>query len=95
MEGNIVDILAARYEECAKNNTQERRYKEDPESVCFEALSKYNKARENHYIKYGELPYYATAVDALMKQKHRMIWERRHGPVGSGRNPDWVPPVIE
>lgn len=19
-----------------------------------------------------------------MKQKHRMIWERRHGPVGSG-----------
>lgn len=23
-------------------------------------------------------------VHAFMKQKHRMIWERRHGPVGSG-----------
>jgi len=22
--------------------------------------------------------------NAYMKQKHRMIWERRHGPVGSG-----------
>ena len=22
--------------------------------------------------------------DAYFKQKHRMIWERRHGPVGSG-----------
>lgn len=22
-----------------------------------------------------------------MKQKHRMIWERRHGPVGTGMKP--------
>jgi len=22
--------------------------------------------------------------NAYMKQKHRMIWERRHGPVGTG-----------
>lgn len=25
-----------------------------------------------------------NAKNAYMKQKHRMIWERRHGPVGSG-----------
>lgn len=25
-----------------------------------------------------------NVLNAYMKQKHRMIWERRHGPVGSG-----------
>lgn len=32
----------------------------------------------------GDLGAYGTARDALMKQKHRMIWERRHGTVGTG-----------
>ena len=26
----------------------------------------------------------AKSEQALMKQKHRMAWERRHGPVGTG-----------
>ena len=25
------------------------------------------------------MPWHATAKDCLMKQKHRMVWERRHG----------------
>lgn len=33
----------------------------------------------------GDLGYYGTSVTAYMKQKHRMIWERRHGKIGSGR----------
>lgn len=32
----------------------------------------------------GDLGGYGDAKTAYMKQKHRMIWERRHGPVGSG-----------
>lgn len=32
----------------------------------------------------GDLGAYADAEKALMKQKHRLIWERRHGPVGTG-----------
>lgn len=32
----------------------------------------------------GDLGAYADAEKALMKQKHRLVWERRHGPVGSG-----------
>lgn len=32
----------------------------------------------------GDLGAYGSAKGAYMKQKHRMIWERRHGPVGSG-----------
>ena len=31
------------------------------------------------YIKYGDMPWWAGSKDALMKQKHRMVWERRHG----------------
>ena len=32
----------------------------------------------------GDLGAYGDAKAAYMKQKHRLIWERRHGPVGSG-----------
>lgn len=32
----------------------------------------------NFFIKYGELGSEADVRDAYMKQKHRMIWERRH-----------------
>ena len=30
----------------------------------------------------GEIGYHGNVMDAYMKQKHRMIFERRHGPVG-------------
>jgi hypothetical protein len=39
----------------------------------------YNKAQRNYYIKYGDMPWFAMSKDVLMKQKHRMVWERRHG----------------
>ena len=42
------------------------------------------KASENYFIKYGEMGYYARVENAFMKQKHRVMWERRHGPVGTG-----------
>lgn len=32
----------------------------------------------NFFIKYGELGSEADVRDAYMKQKHRMIWERRN-----------------
>lgn len=32
----------------------------------------------------GDLGAYGDVKDAYMKQKHRMIWERRHGKIGSG-----------
>lgn len=39
----------------------------------------------NHYDNFnptdGDLGAYADARKAYMKQKHRMIWERRHGPL--------------
>lgn len=36
------------------------------------------------FISDGDLGYYHNVQSAYMKQKHRMIWERRHGPVGCG-----------
>lgn len=36
----------------------------------------------------GDLGAYHNAKVAYMKQKHRLIWERRHGPVGSGMRKD-------
>lgn len=32
----------------------------------------------NFFIKYGELGSEADVRDAYMKQKHRLVWERRH-----------------
>ena len=39
----------------------------------------YNRAQLNFYIKYGDMGASAKSRSALMKQKHRMIWERRNG----------------
>lgn len=36
------------------------------------------------YILDGDLGPTNNVKDAYFKQKHRMLWERRHGPVGSG-----------
>lgn len=33
----------------------------------------------------GDLGFYGNSLTAFMKQKHRLIWERRHGKIGSGR----------
>ena len=33
----------------------------------------------------GDLGHKGDVIQCYMKQKHRMIWERRHGPVGSGK----------
>ena len=36
----------------------------------------------------GDLGAGFNVRDAFMKQKHRLLWERRHGPVGSGMKKD-------
>lgn len=33
----------------------------------------------------GDLGYYGDSLSCFMKQKHRMIWERRHGKIGSNK----------
>lgn len=43
----------------------------------------------------GDLAHTATVKDAFMKQKHRLVWERRHGPVGSGMRSETAPAEAE
>lgn len=38
----------------------------------------------------GDLGIKCDVVHAFMKQKHRMVWERRHGPVGSGMKDTYI-----
>jgi hypothetical protein len=44
-------------------------------------------AAKNWYIKYGDMASYHRVESSFMKQKHRMIWERRYGEVGTGMTP--------
>ncbi|XP_045606219.1 NADH dehydrogenase [ubiquinone] 1 beta subcomplex subunit 10 [Procambarus clarkii] len=78
VDNEVLNILRMRAEDCVTYEGADHRRK------CAGIMEEYNKAAENWFIKYGDLGVYGTVVDAYMKQKHRMIWERRHGPVGSG-----------
>lgn len=67
----IVNILQERIDRCIQYNT--------PYIMpCGPVVEDYEEAELNWFIKYGELGSETDAIDVLMKQKHRMIWERRH-----------------
>lgn len=58
-----------------------------PKTGLLNVSTNPSKSR-NHKIKSkisdGDLGAYGKATACYMKQKHRLIWERRHGKVGSG-----------
>ncbi|GFY59635.1 NADH dehydrogenase 1 beta subcomplex subunit 10 [Trichonephila inaurata madagascariensis] len=71
VDGAIVDILRKRKVECARYEGYER------EEKCRKIFQDYTEAELNYFIKYGDLGAYAHAKFAYMKQKHRMVYERR------------------
>ncbi|XP_053636602.1 NADH dehydrogenase [ubiquinone] 1 beta subcomplex subunit 10 [Cherax quadricarinatus] len=78
VDNEVLNILRQRQEDCVLFEGHDHVRK------CAKLREEYEKAAENWFIKYGDLGAYGNVRDAYMKQKHRMIWERRHGPVGSG-----------
>jgi len=56
----------------------------DAPKYCAKLKEDYETAETNWFIKYGDLGHTRDVVNGYMKQKHRMLWERRHGPVGTG-----------
>lgn len=80
VEDEIINILRNRYEHCCWAHGEDRK------TVCTDLYKTYEDAANAWFIKYGDLGIKCDARSAFMKQKHRMIWERRHGPVGSGMN---------
>ncbi|XP_076028785.1 NADH dehydrogenase (ubiquinone) PDSW subunit [Oratosquilla oratoria] len=78
VDNEVLNILRQRMEDCVMYEGP------DAGRKCVKLREDYEKAAENWFIKYGDLGAHGNVVDAFMKQKHRMLWERRHGPVGSG-----------
>ncbi|VDM25086.1 unnamed protein product [Hydatigera taeniaeformis] len=79
VDANIVRILRQRVDDCKR--WYDRDY-EDIERFCKSYIKDHEEAATNFFIKYGELYYWSDVRDAFMKQKHRMLWERDHGPIG-------------
>jgi len=67
-----------RYKECIIYEQPDHRLK------CKKLQEDFDQASENYFIKYGDLGPLNNVVGAYMKQKHRLLWERKNGPVGTG-----------
>lgn len=51
----------------------------------FKLVEDVEESELNFFIKYGEIGQEGDVRDAYMKQKHRMIWERRHPEIMKAR----------
>ncbi|GFQ83863.1 NADH dehydrogenase 1 beta subcomplex subunit 10, partial [Trichonephila clavata] len=71
VDGAIVDILRKRKVECVRYEGYESQER------CRKIFQDYAEAELNYFIKYGDLGAYAHVKYAYMKQKHRMVYERR------------------
>lgn len=69
----ITQILGERVEECYA-----REGVFDGSVKCRKLDDAYETALTNYFIKYGDLSSKHNCIDAYMKQKHRLIWERRN-----------------
>lgn len=78
MDEYILDILDRRRCDCSyiHNGQMEK---------CVLQLENYEEAELNFFIKYGELGAFTDVRDCYFKQKHRMVWERRHPEVMAER----------
>lgn len=81
VEAEILAILRGRYMDCIHWEGAEH------EQKCRPLWEIYQVNAGHWFCKYGDLGPLPKAIDAYMKQKHRLIWERRYGPVGTGMNP--------
>jgi len=71
VDNKILQILMGRRDNCL-------RYHNKNMVKCQQQMEDYEEAELNWYIKYGDLGTAGDVLSAYMKQKHRMIWERRN-----------------
>lgn len=72
VDNQILSILRQRKLECMQWEGPDNVYK------CKKITDDYEKAATNWFIKYGDIGANGNVIDAYMKQKHRLIWHRRH-----------------
>lgn len=73
VDKRIALLLADKYYDCV--------FKEGPyeqQKNCRKLEEMYDEALVNYFIKYGDMGAHTHVIDAYMKQKHRLIWERRN-----------------
>ncbi|XP_046449162.1 NADH dehydrogenase [ubiquinone] 1 beta subcomplex subunit 10-like [Daphnia pulex] len=78
VDGEIVQLVRQRLKECIAYEIP------DQDRKCAKLKEEFDKVSESFCMKYADLGPYNNVKDAYMKQKHRMLWERRHGKVGTG-----------
>lgn len=72
-----LELLRFRRDACHYWQVSKHGEKYFPSDDCKDIKETYERESTNYHIKYGDLHYGAGAVHAYMKQKHRMIMERR------------------
>ena len=96
VENDIVGILRARFEDCMLYEAPDHLPKCKPLRDIYDKAAenwfikcKFPSTSRNipnscKLFLDGDLGATGKAKECYMKQKHRLVWERRHGPVGSG-----------
>ncbi|KAF7489403.1 NADH dehydrogenase [ubiquinone] 1 beta subcomplex subunit 10 [Sarcoptes scabiei] len=72
----ILKILNYRFNRCLQWNRNINEW-DNAGTMCLKEREVLHQAEINAAIKYGELGPTSNVIDAYMKQKHRLIWERR------------------
>ncbi|OQR72413.1 NADH-ubiquinone oxidoreductase [Tropilaelaps mercedesae] len=71
VEAEILRLIRRRYTDCLVHEYPDQTEK------CAQMEADWKKYQVNWFIKYGDLGYKMNARDAYMKQKHRLVFERR------------------
>lgn len=76
VDRQTLELLRYRRDACAFWNltTENRNF---PSDKCQDLIDTFNREELNFFTKYGDMQYASTVVQAYMKQKNRMIMERR------------------
>jgi len=77
VESEILAILRYRMDDCVREEYPDY-------EKCFPLKHDYENAAAAWFSKYGDQGPVTDVRVAFMKQKHRLLWERRHGKVGCG-----------
>jgi len=85
VDDEILIILRQRRLECEHYHGRT-----DAEKYCKKVKEDYLTGEANWFTKYGDIGPRQDVIQAYMKQKHRLLWERRHGPVGTGMRTEAV-----
>ncbi|XP_055338174.1 NADH dehydrogenase [ubiquinone] 1 beta subcomplex subunit 10-like [Paramacrobiotus metropolitanus] len=72
VDDKILTILRRRKENCMLYEGH------DWALACHKVTEDFEQALTNFFLRYGEVGYNSSVIEPYMKQKHRMIWERRN-----------------